>query len=236
MNEAQCCQMASELNGLLGQRKAEIADNYVKVRDAYQQEYGLPEIDPVRQEVALCVIFGLYQAAISLTNHLLESLLKYALIYHYALEHQPPADQDLPGHAAHALVDWLSKAKELYGDKDLDFTINRACTVGLITKAEKKKLHEVRERFRNAYSHADKDKTFGDATTEVVAGHFDGERMITDSAEDVRLAGFLVGQGIFQAVMAKNNAIPYFLFVDQLARRVVERLFPPEAQNEPDGA
>jgi hypothetical protein len=36
--------------------------------------------------------------------------------------------------------------------------------------------------------------------------------------------------------MAKNNAIPYFLFVDQLARRVVERLFPPEAQNEPDGA
>jgi hypothetical protein len=236
VDEARLRQVASELNDLLGQRKAEIAENYVKVREAYQLEYGLPEVDPVRHEVALCLIFGLYQAGITLTNHLLESLLKYALIYHHAQEHQPPADQDVRGRAAHALVDWLSEGKMLYGDKDLDFTINKACTMGLISKPQKKKLHEARERFRNAYSHADKDKTFGGATTGVVAGHFDGESMVPDSIEEVRLAGFLVAQGIFQAVMAKKYAIPYFLYIDHLARQIVQKLYPSAGKHERDGA
>lgn len=236
MDETEAHRIVSELNELVGARKTESAENYVKVRQAYQREYGLPEIDPLRHEIALCLIYGLYQAAITLTNHMLESVLKYGLMYHYAKEHQQPADQDVQGHAAQALVEWLSEGKKLYGDKDLDFTINRACALGLISKAQKKKLHAVRESLRNAYSHADKDKTFGKTTTEVVASYFDGEKMISDSAEVVHLADFLIGQGIFQAVMAKRFAIPYFLDIDSIARQIVGKLFLSEAADESDGA
>jgi len=41
----------------------------------------LPELDVIRHEVCLCLIFHLNQAAIALTNHLLESFLKYSLIF-----------------------------------------------------------------------------------------------------------------------------------------------------------
>ena len=224
MDEKERQAIIAELKAIGRQHQREMWQNYLPVREAYITEYDFPELDPVRHEVALCLVFGLPQAAITLTNHLLESLLKYALIYDHALKHQPN-NQPSPGATTRSLVDWLRPAKKLYADKDLKFTIDRACTVGLITKAQKKRLHEIRQDFRNAFSHADKDKTFRNATTQVTAANFKGGAIITEPPEQVALAELLVGQGFFQVTHAQRSALPYFLYIDRLAREIRAKVF-----------
>lgn len=224
MDEKERQTIITELKAIGRERQREMWQNYLLVREAYLTEYDFPELDPVRHEVALCLLFGLPQAAITLTNHLLESLLKYALIYHHALKHQPNK-QPPSGAAAQSIVDWLRPARHLYADKDLSFTIDRACTVGLITKAQKKRLHEIRQDFRNAFSHADKDKTFRDATTQVTAVHVKGGTIVTEPPEQAALADLLIGQGFFQVTHARQSALPYFLYIDRLAREIRGKVF-----------
>ncbi len=224
MDEKEKQTVIAELKVIGRERQREMRQNYLLVREAYITEYDFPELDPVRREVALCLVFGLPQAAITLTNHLLESLLKNALSYDYARKHQPN-NQPPPGAATRSLVDWLREAKLQYANKDLNFTIDRACTVGLITKAQKKRLHEIRQDFRNAFSHADKDKTFRDATTQVTAAHVEGGTIVTEPPEQVLLADLLIGHGIFQVTHAQQSALPYFLYIDRLAREIRAKVF-----------
>ena len=134
MNEKERQTVIAELKAILEERQRLMLQNYLLVREFYRTEYNFPELDPVRNEVALCLVFGLPQAAITLTNHLLESLLKFALIYDHAIKHQQPNTQPAPKASIRALRDWLRPAKELYMDKDLSFTIDRACSLGLILK------------------------------------------------------------------------------------------------------
>jgi hypothetical protein len=213
------------LNDILRARKQEMAQNYPSVRSTYQTAYELPELDPLRWEVSLCLVFGLYQAAITLTNHLLESMLKYALAYRYSLSHQP-SSPPAPGTATQRLVDWLAKGNALYADKDLGSNINQACSQGLITKEQKKLLHDFREAFRNAYSHSDKKKTFGQATAPVTAVHVSSNKLVVDTPEEVSIADLLIGQGIFQVAHARQNALNYFLQIDAVVRHVLQQLFP----------
>lgn len=227
MDEATKKAIIDEVNAIIRERQTTIGKNYLRVRGCYLTEYGLPELDPLRYEITLCLTFGLYQAAITLTNHLLESLLKYALIYHHALQKQPKR-QRIEGHAVEALIEWLSEGKNLYADKNLDDNINRACTLGLITKEQKNKLHDIQQTFRNAYGHADKGKTFGEATVPVEAVHFTGERVVRDGKKEVRLADLLIFQGIFQVIYAEKDAVPYYLYIDSLARQIIAKLFPQE--------
>jgi hypothetical protein len=220
----------AELKAILEERQRLMLQNYLLVRESYRTEYNFPELDPVRHEVALCLVFGLPQAAITLTNHLLESLLKFALIYDHAIKHQPNT-QPPPKASIRALRDWLRPAKELYMDKDLSFTIDRACSLGLITKEQKKRLHEFRQNFRNAFSHADKAKTFGNVVTQVNAAHLEAGRIATEQPEEVPIADLLVAQGLFQVTYARNNAAPYFQYVDHLAREIRAKVFPEDGQD-----
>ena len=224
MDESERQTVIAELKAIVGERQRVMWQNYLLVRDAYRTEYDFPELDPVRHEIALCLVFGLPQAAITLTNHLLESLLKYSLIYDHAIKYQPKT-QPLPGAATQYLLDWLRPAKRLYADKDLNFTIDRACTVGLITKAQKKRLHKIRQDFRNAFFHADKDKTFRDVMTRVTAVHVKDESIATETGEEVPIADLLIGQGFFQVTHAQKNAVPYFLYIDSLAREMRVKVF-----------
>ena len=89
MDESERQTVIAELKAIVGERQRVMWQNYLLVRDAYRTEYDFPELDPVRHEIAPCLVFGLPQAAITLTNHLLESLLKYSLIYDHAIKYQP---------------------------------------------------------------------------------------------------------------------------------------------------
>lgn len=216
----------AELNEIAVSRQSHMLQNYQSVRNAYRTPYGLPDLDAVRREVALCIILGLYQAAITLTNHLLESLLKCGLMYDDVRRQPPEGTGEQPGaRRGSDIFVALAAAKRKYVDKDLSETINIARKMGLITKEQKKLLHQIREDFRNAYSHADKDKTFGDGTIPVTVLDFGGDKVTVASHQDVRLADFLVGHGPAQVTHARQNALPYFQYVDGLAREVLAKAF-----------
>ena len=231
MDEKERQTVIAELTAIVEERQRVMWRNYLLVREAYRTEYDFPELDPVRHEVALCLISGLPQAAITLTNHLLESLLKFALIYDYAIKHQPNT-QPPPMASTHALTDWLRPAKKLYMDKNLSFTIDRACSLGFITEDQSKQLHEFRRDFRNAFSHADKDKTFRDAATQVAAAHVESGTIAMEQSEEVPIADLLIGQGLFQVTYTRKNAVPYFLYVDRLAREIRVKVFPEDRRDD----
>jgi hypothetical protein len=95
--------LTQEVNKIIKSRIAFINRNYPAVRDAYQNHYNWPEMDTLRHEVCLCLIFGLHQAAITLTNHLVESLLKVALITHDA---KPELNQST--HKSHSIESFVA--------------------------------------------------------------------------------------------------------------------------------
>lgn len=76
----------SEINSFTKEIAKNAFENYVKIRHCYANEYELPEIDPLRYEICICLTLSLYQAAITLTNHLIEKYLKIALVYYETKE------------------------------------------------------------------------------------------------------------------------------------------------------
>ena len=65
-----------EVNKIIRSRRELIYKFYPSIREIYNSHYDLPDMDPLRHEICICIMFGLCQSAITLTNHLLESLLK----------------------------------------------------------------------------------------------------------------------------------------------------------------
>jgi hypothetical protein len=76
------------INQFIDELNQTIAPNYQITKEIFNREYGYPELDPLRDEICKCLICGLYQAAITLTNHLLESSLKKCLAIKYKIEHE----------------------------------------------------------------------------------------------------------------------------------------------------
>jgi len=224
MNEEKSKILLEEINGILRSRIKFINKNYLSVRDAYKNYYDDTRLDPLRHEICLCIILGLYQAAITLTNHFLESLLKYALIIKHS-ENKKIEEEKIKGAVVTSLNERFEEGIRLYGNANLDKTINRACTLGLISKEQKKRLHGCKERFRNAYSHSDKRKTFGDSSMPITGVKFDKDGIKMDETIETKIAEFLPGQGIIQVIFAQKEAIPYFLYIDSLAREIIEKLF-----------
>jgi hypothetical protein len=169
----------------------------------------------------LCISFGLFQAAIALTNHLLESLLKNTLIVYHSKD-KIASDG---GNVINALVSGTAEARANFGGMNLGNTINALCRAGLITKEEKKDLDHLREFMRNAYSHADKEKTFRDGTIPVQPVKLDEGKFEVGKREEAKLAELIIGQGIAQAIIAEREAPKYFLYVDRLARELRGKLF-----------
>jgi hypothetical protein len=218
--------LSDEVNQIIRDRRESINNNYPTVRTAYRDSYDWPEMDPLRHEISLCLIFGLNQAAITLTNHMLESLLKNALIIHDSKidSADAPPVSDAPVESFVALT---KPASEKYAANDLGDNINRACSVGLITKDQKKDLHEIREKHRNAYSHSDKEKTFGDSTVSAQGVRLEADKLSANQPELARIADLIFAHGVMQAKQAEREAIPYFLYMDGLVRQIREKIFGP---------
>lgn len=214
-----------QLNGFIQQLIVNIDVNYPLISEAFENEYGWPEVDSVRSEVCKCLICGFYQAAITLTNHLLESVLKKTLIIDESAKNKTEQSD---------VTNVFDDATEQYANKDLDYTINQACRKGLITKKDKKLLHIFRERYRNAYSHADPQKTFSgisipatifttkdlDNPEEFFKKAFTNKPNVTLSAENN-----VIIQGLVQRIKAEQEAVHYFLAIDGIIRNLYLKLF-----------
>jgi len=225
LDDSQIRQMVDEVNKILRSTHEHLQKHYPPFREIYRNGYHWPEIDPLRWEICRCLFFGLFQAALTLTNHFLESLLKYALIVNDGLKEAKTADPDARQSVTNHFRETYGPGFARYGDMDLVHTINRACKEGLITKAQKGQLHALREVFRNAWSHSDKAKTFGATQMPVQGLHLGEQGIEVESQEMVDVASFLIGQSFVQIEIAKREAPRYFAYVDGLARQICVKLF-----------
>ena len=213
------------LENFIEELNANIRNNYDTVADVFENEYGWPEVDSVRSEICKCLICGLYQAAITLANHLLESVVKKALIIDESAKNKTEQSD---------ITNVFDDATEKYANKNLDFTINQACRKGLINKEEKNILHGFREQYRNAFSHADPQKTFSgisipatiittkdlDNPEEFFKKAFTNKPNVTLSAENN-----VIIQGLIQSIKAEQEAASYFLTIDGIIRDLCSKLF-----------
>src|SRR5674476_181595 len=125
MDEETNHKLVAEINEIINSRESFIFDNYLNIRFRYFNTYQWPEIDPVRNEICLCLLFGLSQAAITLTNHLMESALKNALIVYHSKQNNTPPRK---GKAITDLIEYFSGAFGIYDKTDLSYDIDRACS------------------------------------------------------------------------------------------------------------
>ena len=106
--------------------------------------------------------------------------------------------------------------------------------MGLITDAEKNTLHNCRENYRNAFSHADPQKTFSGIS--IPAKTFTTKDL--DNLEDFFKRVFadnpntslsaennIIVQGIAQCIKAEQHATQYFLTIDGVIRSIYSKLF-----------
>jgi hypothetical protein len=209
-------QIVEELNSMLGTFSEHMIPSYQKVRDNYKFKLYNPVYDSLRNEICKCITIGTYQAAMTLTNHLLEKFLKMSLI----LTHSNV--KTLNG--IKETVDQFKDANELYLDKNLELTINLACSKGIITKEEKATLKLYKDVFRNGYSHADPNKIFGERTMHLAYGSLTGDK--PPEVTTIKIADLPFLQGDAQQQSAQVNVIPYFIFIDGLIQREEIKRYP----------
>jgi hypothetical protein len=200
---------------------------YKTIENLYESQYGYPELDPVRGEICRCLVCGLNQAAITLTNHLLEKSLKHFLIIKYSKEHKTENTKIENA--------FNKKGIDFYNQKkcDLEFSINQACSQGLITKEHKKLLIKFKNRFRNPYSHANTNDIFKEIPVKgkgisLIEGETDEDllkRIFDDNTEYLMPAKYMLpAQGLLQAMIAERDSIPYFVEVDKIIRSMMSNI------------
>ena len=152
-----------------------------------------------------CLLLGLYQASICMTNHLLERMLKHALI-----------DFEMKGCyiGNPAFNEKLKEGYRLYDNKSLNDNTSAACKKGIITEEEGGKLKELKNKYRNPYSHASVKKIISEKP-ELVKGWIGKFPVPEEDSKPLR--NITVPSEIFseyyQADIAKKEAFPYFKIV-----------------------
>ncbi len=209
--------MTDRLKIFIDELNSSLSTNYELIAETFNTEYGYPEFDPLRDEICKCIICGLNQAAITLTNHLLEAALKKCLIYRYTILHKQNSNEKL----SEIFQEGIGKFDN---DKsDLSKSINAACSNGLIRKDHKKLLHHLRDAFRNSYSHASSSKIFKDVTVKgKEISSFD--EAFEELNENLDVSQIPIIQGIIQYELAKKESISYFMNVDAIIRHMIDKL------------
>lgn len=107
------------------------------------------ELEGLRKENIFCLILEFYQASIFTTNHLLERLLKLALIKNHTKGY------NLSNHIIYNQI--LQEAILQFDGKDMNHIIERCASkkLQLISKKQELELKALKEQYRNPYSHAE---------------------------------------------------------------------------------
>jgi hypothetical protein len=191
--------------------------NFSKVEKYTSYSFDLPEFDSLIYEISYCLMIECYQSALTLTNHLLEKLLKYSLIYKNVIN---KAVDDL-----NILNEKYEEFIDQYGSLKLEDTINRCCSLRLITKNEKKVLKIFKDKYRNSFSHADIKETFGTISVPITMGNFQTGKITTQL---VKVSNFIFLHGLIQAMIAEEVAPKYFDYVYNILYRILNDIFPRE--------
>lgn len=178
--------------------------------------YVFSELGGIVFEINKCLILEFYRASITLTNNLLERLLKLSLIYNDAGIGPKPVETW--GNA-------FGEPNKKYSSISLGTSIEKCKKLGLITEREKVFLFDtIRELMRNGFSHADSTKILNgipDETT-MFQGSFSNPTEIKPVTVNQKIIPFM--QAIHIENFAKENAANYFDYVFELIKKIDQRL------------
>lgn len=174
------------------------------------------ELETLIIEINKCLILELYRAAITLTNHLLERILKLALIYNEVGIRPSPVEH------------WNSIFEEpnrKYSSIDLGKSIELCENQELISTNEKIILFDrIRVLMRNGFSHADSSKILAKLPdeTSIIEGNLNDPNVLKEVSVNQKILPFI--QEINIANFTNQTAKNYFDFVFKLISSIEKRL------------
>ena len=180
------------------------------------QFYSFSELGLVVFEINKCLILELYHASITLTNNLLERLLKLSLIYNEVGIGPKPIEN---------LSSIYEEPDKKYSSISLGNSIEKCRKHGLISETEKVFLFDtIRELMRNGFSHADSSKILNGLPEETTMfnGSFSNPTEIKPVKLNQKVIPFI--QAIHIENFAKGNAANYFEYVFELIKKMDQRL------------
>jgi hypothetical protein len=188
-----------------------LKNNYEQIRKLFERKYEFPDFESIQTEICTCLTFGLNQASIMLTIHLLERFLLNYLIYHDGL-------QNIVGKKDLGIDEYFEKEVEDFCKLILKDKIDIAFEMQLITKEQKEQLHYMRVAIRNPYSHSNVKNIFKDSTISGQIVTTSEEGFSVGINKDIKIWKNPMIQGILQAEFAESIAFPFFACVDSIIR------------------
>ena len=178
--------------------------------------YTYPELGSTVFEINKCLMLEFYRASITLTNNLLERVLKLGLIYNEV------------GLGPKPLENWdeiFSKPNEKYTSIPLGNSIEMCKKEKLINEKENEILfNTIRNLMRNGFSHSDPSKILKDVPDE--SPGFMASLSNPKDIQKINLNHKVIP--VFQSIridnFAKENAFSYFKFVFELMINIDNRL------------
>ena len=191
--------------------------NFEKKSKYFEAKFDVfKELEGLVFEINKCLILELDRASITLTNHMLERLLKIALIYNET------------GIGAKPVEEWNSIFEEpnkKYNSIQLGNSIELCKKHGLISENQKSFLFKIiRTLMRNGFSHADSSEILSDLPDDslMFQSSFDKPSDINNVFINQKLIPIM--QSIQLEYFAKDNSLMYFDYVFNLILEIEKKL------------
>jgi hypothetical protein len=160
------------------------------------------ELETPMRESYNCLMLDCYVASITMTNHILERLLKLAIIYKLALR-----------------KDNFAEVNDKYNKEYLGNNITKCYELNLLTEKEKENIMTiVRDVFRNGFSHADFGKILKDVSPEIQVMNFKGEM------SSINRSSYRFISNIQSQAFAEKFAEKYYVYIYKLLHKIEERI------------
>lgn len=166
--------------------------------------YYFTDLKSTIGEIVKCLIIESHTAAITLTNHFLERILKLALI------------QKASGTQPEKIKDWNEtySASDKYSSCTMNCTIKECKELGIISEYEFDELTQLRQTIRNGFSHYDPKKILRDSENTIdLIDKSDSENK---KIEGIKYKEIPTLQNFFVRKFARENSEEYFDYVFNL--------------------
>jgi hypothetical protein len=194
--------------------------NYNRISYQYNNSYSIPGLESLREEICICLTLNLFQAAITLTNHLFENGFKTLLILYDFYQ----------SHKSEDIIDEMGMLLDKYDNKELSKIIETAFKNNIVDEQEKTKLKDLKNKFRNPFSHAEKRKIYGQEKSIVEEFKFGDNGIYIERQEHLK-ANLLPYHDSFQFQKAFEESFEYFIYIDKIIRKSYLRIFKKDMDN-----
>ncbi|MCX3267462.1 hypothetical protein [Pedobacter agri] len=163
------------------------------------------QMDSIRKEIILCIVHDLHQAAIMLTNHLLEKFLRAVIVIEESgIEKMIPENQ--------------KKIKTAYKNRrssSLNDLNDEALKRNIISEVQHQQIKEYILTIRNPYSHGSSFQILKDEKPiKTLSGSF--SEGIKSEIIETDINSYFPLQSLFQEIRAMKDSVKYFKFVDAI--------------------